>query len=924
MKEERTLWRPTYPGRWPDPLPDDRLKEMLFHLKLARYFDERMEALYRQGRLPGAIYSGRGQEGTHVGVAFPLRGRRTRCSSPTATSRPSSRRASTSSASWRSSGAASTATCAAATATATSAIGTGNRTFAVISHLPIAYPVAVGAALAYQRAGDAPRRPRDLRRRRHVERPLARGHQHVGRVPAPGRLGREQQPVRLLHAEPRGVPHADHRRARRGLRHPGRPRGRRRRPGGLRGGARAAIERAREGGGPTLIESVSLALARPRRPRPREVRAARDARALHGREGPGAQLRGMDARRGRRSPRRTSRRSRRASSGSSKPAYDYAQASPFPEPGDVTKGLWVEDGYWAAEAGRGGGTEAQLMATSQVEAGAAGHGAEPRGKRADDGQATYLIAIAEALWEEMERDERVYMLGEDIGVYGGAFKVTEGFIERFGAAARDGHADRGGDDRRHGGGLGDGGPAAGRRVPVRGLHVVGVRRDHDRAGALPLPHRRPAAGGAARAQRGRRPRLELPLHQPRAVVRVPAGAQGGLPGVPLRREGPAEVGDPRRQPRRSTSSTSGSTAAIKEQVPDGARLPGPARLGRREARGHRRHRSSRTGRWCTRRSRPPRTWPRRGISAEVVDLRSIVPLDEETSCAASRRPRARWCVYESYRFLGVGAEVAAIIAEKAFEHLDAPVERLAPPSTPGAVLAPARGRVPAAGEPTSRPPSSGCRPGDRLEGGLNRDLDPDATARRDHHRGHHPEVAQAGGRDGRARRAALRDLHGQGRHRGAVARSRASCRRSSSPRGRRLRSGPSWRSSTTAPWERGAGTGRSRRPTLRLRSRGAASSGSGRRAAASSARGCRRPRLQPDRGPRSQILSPLVRKLAAEHGLDLASVAGYGNRGTDHEEGRGGGDRRRDASTRPPCCAGRCTVPSPAGGRGGRAKRSCR
>ena len=69
----------------------------------------------------------------------------------------------------------------------------------------------------------------------------------------------------------------------------------------------------------------------------------------------------------------------------------------------------------------------------EVETGAAGHGAEPRGKRTEDGQATYLVAIAEALWEEMERDERVYMLGEDIGVYGGAFKVTEGFYDRFGA-----------------------------------------------------------------------------------------------------------------------------------------------------------------------------------------------------------------------------------------------------------------------------------------------------------------------------------------------------------------------------------------------------------------------------------------------------------------------------------------------------------
>ena len=70
---------------------------------------------------------------------------------------------------------------------------------------------------------------------------------------------------------------------------------------------------------------------------------------------------------------------------------------------------------------------------SRSRRGAAGHGAEPRGKRTDKGEATYLIAIAEALWEEMERDERVFLLGEDIGVYGGAFKVTEGFIERFGA-----------------------------------------------------------------------------------------------------------------------------------------------------------------------------------------------------------------------------------------------------------------------------------------------------------------------------------------------------------------------------------------------------------------------------------------------------------------------------------------------------------
>jgi 2-oxoisovalerate dehydrogenase E1 component beta subunit len=72
----------------------------------------------------------------------------------------------------------------------------------------------------------------------------------------------------------------------------------------------------------------------------------------------------------------------------------------------------------------------------------------------------------------------------------------------------------------------------------------------------------------------------------------------------------------------------------------------------------------------------------RGVSAEVVDLRTIVPLDEETVIASIAKTSRALVLYESHRFLGVGAEVAAMIAEKAFEHLDAPVERLAPPNTP--------------------------------------------------------------------------------------------------------------------------------------------------------------------------------------------------------------------------------------------------
>src|ERR1041384_1208905 len=47
-------------------------------------------------------------------------------------------------------------------------------------------------------------------------------------------------------------------------------------------------------------------------------------------------------------------------------------------------------------------------------------------------ETTYLEAIRQGLWEEMERDPAVFCIGEDIGIYGGAFKVTEGFVDRFG------------------------------------------------------------------------------------------------------------------------------------------------------------------------------------------------------------------------------------------------------------------------------------------------------------------------------------------------------------------------------------------------------------------------------------------------------------------------------------------------------------
>ena len=69
-----------------------------------------------------------------------------------------------------------------------------------------------------------------------------------------------------------------------------------------------------------------------------------------------------------------------------------------------------------------------------------------------------------------------------------------------------------------------------------------------------------------------------------------------------------------------------------------------------------------------------------GISAEVVDLRTVYPLDTEAIVESVAKTSHALVLYESLKFLGIGSEVSAVIAEEAFEHLDAPVMRLAPPN----------------------------------------------------------------------------------------------------------------------------------------------------------------------------------------------------------------------------------------------------
>ncbi len=320
------------------------------------------------------------------------------------------------------------------------------------------------------------------------------------------------------------------------------------------------------------------------------------------------------------------------------------------------------------------------MATAQVEAGAAGHGAEPRGKRSADGQATYLVAIAEALWEEMERDDRVYLLGEDIGVYGGAFKVTEGFIEHFGA-------DRVMDT-----------PIAEETIvgtaigsAMEGLRPVAefqyadfmtsgfdeitttLARYHYRSGVpLPVVLRAPSGGGVRASNFHSTNPEPWFAHEPGLKVvcpAFPADAKGLLKSA-IRDDNPVVYLEHKWIYRR-----------IKEHVtedPDFT-IPLGVAVVKREG-------SDVTivsyGAMVHRALEAADNLAVRGVEAEVVDLRSIVPLDEETILRSIEKTSRALVLYESYRFLGVGAEVAAMIAERAFEHLDAPVLRLAPPNVP--------------------------------------------------------------------------------------------------------------------------------------------------------------------------------------------------------------------------------------------------
>jgi 2-oxoisovalerate dehydrogenase E1 component beta subunit len=282
---------------------------------------------------------------------------------------------------------------------------------------------------------------------------------------------------------------------------------------------------------------------------------------------------------------------------------------------------------------------------------------------------TYLQAISSALLDELRDDERVLVMGEDIGVFGGAFKVTDGFIEEFGP-------DRVMDT-----------PLAESAIigTAIGAAVVGMRpvcemqfsdfiscgfdqlvnvagKMHYRQGlAVPITVRLPSGGGFSGGPfHSQNPEAWF-MQSPGIKVVAPSTAEDakGLLHTAIRDPNPVCFMEHKHLYRR-----------IKGEVPEGIyETPMTARV-------------ARPGTDLVVIAALEATDDIDGASVEVLDLRSLVPLDERAILNSVARCSKVVIVDEANTTCAAGAQVAALIAEKGFEDLDGPVVRVATPDVP--------------------------------------------------------------------------------------------------------------------------------------------------------------------------------------------------------------------------------------------------
>jgi 2-oxoisovalerate dehydrogenase E1 component beta subunit len=292
---------------------------------------------------------------------------------------------------------------------------------------------------------------------------------------------------------------------------------------------------------------------------------------------------------------------------------------------------------------------------------------------------TYLEAIRQGLWEEMERDDAVFLMGEDVGVYGGAFKVTKGFLEHFG-------------ERRVidtplsesvivGAGTG---------AAIHGLRPVVEMQFSDfmacgfdqitnfaakcryRWGAsVPLVIRAPAGGGVHGGPfHSQNPEMPY-VHTPGLKVVQPSTVYDakGLIKASIRDNDPVIFLEHKYLYR-----------SLKQDIPaDDYVVPLSQAAVRREGADI----SVITYGWMVHVAlQAAEKLAAEGIELEVVDLRTLAPYDREAVLETAKKTGKVILLHEDTITGGLGGELAGLISEHAFEYLDGPLVRIAAPDTP--------------------------------------------------------------------------------------------------------------------------------------------------------------------------------------------------------------------------------------------------
>ncbi|PWU02262.1 MAG: alpha-ketoacid dehydrogenase subunit beta [Terriglobia bacterium] len=292
---------------------------------------------------------------------------------------------------------------------------------------------------------------------------------------------------------------------------------------------------------------------------------------------------------------------------------------------------------------------------------------------------TYVEAIREGLWEEMERDPNVLLIGEDIGVYGGAFKVTAGFLEKFGE----------------------------KRVvdtPISESAIVGASIGAGLMGLRPVAEMQfsdfiscgfdQIVNFAAKC----RYRWNAPVP---IVIRAPSG--GGIHGGPFHSQNPemwfvrtpglkvvapATAYDAKGLIKSAIRDNDpvlffehkGLYRRIKEDLPAGDfTVPlGKAKLVRKG-----RHLSIITyGAMVWVALEAAERLEPEGIDIEILDLRTLAPLDRDAVCETARKTSKVLLLHEDTQTGGLAGELTATLTERVWEYLDGPILRITAPDTP--------------------------------------------------------------------------------------------------------------------------------------------------------------------------------------------------------------------------------------------------